>query len=162
MIDKVNVKVTVLQGTGLVAKDRNLFGKKTTSDPYVEVWALGKQKVGKTVTKPKTLSPTWNQIIPLELRHVQDPPFVLLKIYDEDKLSDPDSMGVVRVPIPKYGGDTTQWYDVPADSAKNATGKLQIRMQTTIQMKKLMTINGVVKLNPEYKAWKAAQTARSG
>jgi hypothetical protein len=38
-----------------VAKDRNVFGKKTTSDPYIEAWALGKQKIGRTQTKAKKL-----------------------------------------------------------------------------------------------------------
>jgi Ca2+-dependent lipid-binding protein len=151
------VQLTVLQGTELVAKDRNLFGKKTTSDPYVEVWVLGRQKVGKTATKFKTLSPTWNQSFPIEFQEVQSP-FVLLKILDEDKFSEPDSMGVVKVAIPIKDGDTTQWYDIPSDSAKNATGRLQVRLQTTVHHKKFLKINGVVKLNPEYKKWKEAQS----
>jgi tellurium resistance protein TerZ len=58
----------------------------------------------------------------------------LLKIFDKDMLSPPpNAMGVVRIIIPAINDvDTTEWYDVPPDSAKNASGKLQIRIQTSI------------------------------
>lgn len=142
MIEKINVQLTVLQGEGLVAKDRNLFGKKTSSDPYVEVWSLGQRIVGKTKTHYKTLSPTWNQTFSIDFREEQAP-FVDLKIWDEDRLSSPDAMGTVTIQIPTKTGDTTQWVDVPPESAKKASGKLQVRLQTTIfQSRSLVRGNG--------------------
>jgi hypothetical protein len=61
-------------------------------------------------------------------------PFCLLKIFDEDMLSEPDAMGSVRIPIPTTNKqlDSTQWYSIPADSAKNASGKVQVRIETNV------------------------------
>jgi tellurium resistance protein TerZ len=126
--------LTVLQGSGLVAKDRNLFGKKTSSDPYIEVWTSSNSisRVGKTATKKKTLEPKWNQTFEFKVKPQNQ--MIYLKIFDEDLLSAPDAMGTVtiRIPSSNHNEDTTQWYDVPPDSAKNASGKIQVRLQTTI------------------------------
>ena len=107
-ISGLDCRVTILQGRNLVAKDRNLFGKKTTSDPYVEVWAVTGRSgrrvmVGKTAVQCKTLNPVWNQD-KSQFSHS----FVLsdkkkttittsssyqfqLLIWDHDKLSSPES-----------------------------------------------------------------------
>ncbi len=59
--------------------------------------------------------------------------FCLLKIFEEDMLSAPDAMVVFLIIIPAINDiDTTEWYDVPPNSAKNPSGKLQIRIQTSI------------------------------
>jgi len=129
-IEQVDAKITVIQGTGLVAKDRNFLGKKTTSDPYVDVFSLGRQTIGKTKTQYKTLDPVWNHTVATTFRDVQlEPPYVLLKIWDEDKFSQPDSMGTIRVSFDLSKPDITEWHDVPPDSAKNASGKVQLRIQ---------------------------------
>jgi tellurium resistance protein TerZ len=135
--NQVNVQLTLIKGTGLVAKDRNMFGKKTSSDPYVEVWAKHHQKpmrLGRTATKTKTLEPVYNQTFTIEFQQVTstEHPVVVLKIFDEDLLSKPDLMGTVTVPILHQGADCTKWYEVDPNSAKNASGKLQIRLQTTV------------------------------
>ena len=145
-------RLTVIQGSGLVAKDRNIFGKKKSSDPYVEVWMNGR-KIGTTETIKKTLDPVWhtgNHYDDIEEGKLE------LKIFDEDKLSAPDAMGTVTLDLgPKYyfPQPNTSWYDVPPDSAKHATGKLQLMLHSP----KFTTIRGVRQLNPVYKAWKAAQ-----
>jgi Ca2+-dependent lipid-binding protein len=131
--ERISVKLTIMQGTGLVAKDRNYFmGKKTSSDPYVEVYASTSEMIstyiGKTATIDKTVDPIWNERFDLEPR--RDNPKVTLKIWDEDYLSEPDAMGVVKIEIPTKPGDTTEWYDIPESSAKNASGKLQVRLET--------------------------------
>jgi tellurium resistance protein TerZ len=137
MAEKVCIEVTILQGSDLVAKDRDLFGRKTTSDPYVEIWAGSSQRpltlAGRTKTMPKTLNPTWDnkKRFHIVLVDVRSCPFLTLKIFDQDKLSAPDSMGTITIPITK-NGDTTEWYEIPPDSAKNAKGKLQVRLQTNI------------------------------
>ena len=112
--------------------------------------------LGKTQTIYKNLNPTWNKTFNFE---VSEPWKVTLKIYDEDLLSDPDSMGVVTLTVPAVdGGDSKTWFDIPKDSAKNAKGKLQIRFCTKLLIpKRLTTKNGVTKLNPKYKIWKQTQ-----
>ena len=175
-VDKIHVEMEILAGDDLVAKDRNLMGRKTTSDPYVEVYPMnnpkpifknGKSlqdyKIGKTETQKKTLNPKWtkNKFV-FDIIH---PWRVTLKIYDEDLLSDPDLMGIVTIPIPvppnpttTQLNDTTNWYNIPKDSAKNAKGRLQVRFVTKLLAPKRIIMNeitGVNSLNPKYKLWKA-------
>jgi Ca2+-dependent lipid-binding protein len=124
---KMSVKLTIIQGEGLVAKDKNILGQKTSSDPYVEVWVKFKE-IGKTATQNKTLDPIWNERFDMELK--RDNPKVVLKIWDEDFMAEPDPMGIITLEIPtEIGADTTQWYDVPEGSAKNASGRLQVRLE---------------------------------
>ena len=144
----LSVKITILQGEGLVAKDRNVFGKKTSSDPFVEVWALNAQKIGKTKTAKKTLSPRYNETFAMQLQQVTHP-FVALKIFDEDLLSAPDAMGTVTVPIPTQNGDTTQWYNVAPGSAKNATGRLQVRLEVTVEVARTLVRGNALTLTPQ-------------
>jgi hypothetical protein len=67
---------------------------------------------------------------------------LFLKIW-EDLLSPPNAMGTMTVRIPSSNNeDTTQWYDVPPDSAKNASGKIQVRLQTTIFRSRAFKIRG--------------------
>ena len=68
------LEITVHKGEGLVAKDRNVMGKKVSSDPYVvlEIWPKGipddmerekdypNDRFGRSPTKMKTLNPEWN------------------------------------------------------------------------------------------------------
>ena len=182
-VDKIHVEMYILAGDDLVAKDRNLLGRKTTSDPYVEVYLLNNPKpifqngqsitnykIGKTSTVYKSLNPQWpspNNRFVFEIVH---PWRVTLKIYDEDLLSDPDLMGIVTIPIPGPSSgnaassallapnDTTNWYNIPKDSAKNAKGKLQVRFVTRLIPPKRIIMNeitGVNSLNPKYKLYNA-------
>jgi Ca2+-dependent lipid-binding protein len=132
--ERISVKLTVIRGAGLVAKDRNMIGQKTSSDPYVEAYAKTNKMVstffGKTATIGKTVNPIWNERFDLEPR--RENPKVTLKIFDEDFMSEPDAMGIVTIEIPTKPGDTTKWYDIPESSAKNASGKLQVRVQTAM------------------------------
>ena len=155
--DVCEIEMTVIAGNDLVAKDRNLLGRKTTSDPYVEVYLEDSIILhGKTKTIYKNLNPEWNTKFKF---WISDPWKVTLKIYDEDKMSSPDLMGVVTVNVkPVDGGDQTAWYEVPKDSAKNAKGKLQLRFKTKLlQPKRMVMKNGIVKLNPKYKIWQQSK-----
>jgi Ca2+-dependent lipid-binding protein len=187
MTTRCTVSVTVLQGTGLVAKDRNLLGRKTSSDPYVECIStfqrLGDKnvfgnQVGRTATLPKTLEPVFNHTFAdFDFAYCESP-VIQLRIFDEDKFSEPDAMGTVKIPISmSTDSDTTQWYTVPKDSAKNASGKLQVRIHIKVHRlqqyvtntasshtskkspKKFIIVDGVNKLNPKYLAWKKKQKA---
>ena len=105
-------------------------------------------KLGRTSTVYKTLHPEWNETILGSLRgkyalqhHTAETPATLeFHILDEDQLSSSDLMGIVTLQLPlashnlHINVDTTvQWYDVPPTSAKNASGRLQIRLKTTLR-----------------------------
>ena len=127
----IKVRLTILQGRGLAPKDRNLLGKHTTSDPYVEIWVDGDKK-GVTKTVGKTLDPVWNNEMFELIIDGENTPDILLKIWDEDRNSDPDAMGTVTLKIPCEKIDTTEWYEIPKDSARNAKGDVQVRVQTLV------------------------------
>ncbi|CAB9506210.1 Tellurium resistance protein [Seminavis robusta] len=152
-VEAVEVAFTLMKGEGLAAKDRNLMGQRSTSDPYcvvsleTTVPGVGRAKaktsteeLGKTKTIMKTLSPEWNQTFSTKiscsaLTDPKTPPCIVFHIFDYDKGSDDDSMGVVKIPIkldPPKSFNKTEWYPVPATSAKNAKGKLQVKIKATI------------------------------
>lgn len=133
----MTLRITILEGSDLVAKDRNLFGKKTTSDPYVQVLAGSDRsyvRLGQTKTIYKNLNPTWNETINARINYVQHGRSNLrFQIYDEDKLSDHDSMGFMSVPLEwKDVQGIPQWYEIPKNSAKNAKGKIQLQIQSQV------------------------------
>jgi len=148
-IDKMVVQIMVIEGKDLVAKDRNLFGKKTTSDPYVSVALLSssprtptqKQKnivrldLGKTATVKKSLSPTWNHSVTTAIPYNKKDSnnTLVFQIFDEDKLSSDDSMGVVKFDLIFQDHlAASNWYQIPTSSAKGATGQLKISIQTSL------------------------------
>lgn len=157
-VEAMEIEVTVLKGKDLVAKDRNLMGKKTTSDPYVKVVFChkppeipGQKKkkkdreqivstvAGKTKTVMKDLNPEWNETFkgsfPGTCLSGACEPHIKLEIYDYDKVGADDAMGTVTIPIPvdpPKKMNSTEWYDIPASSAKNAKGQLEIKLKSTI------------------------------
>ena len=148
-IDKMIVQIQILQGSGLAAKDRNLFGKKTSSDPYVLVYWLSSPpsipgqknskeqriKLGKTTTVRKNLSPTWNYSVKMSIPFSKknDNNKLSFHIYDEDKLSDHDCMGIVTHPLLwKDSAGSASWIEIPKNSAKGASGKIQIKIDTSL------------------------------
>ena len=149
-IDKMMVQLEVIQGKDLIAKDRNLFGKKTSSDPYVLISLLctpsnalpGQKKkiqkirLGKTETMKKNLSPIWNysQTYAIPYSRKNDILQIVLEIFDEDKLSSDDSMGVVKLqPIEwKNSVGSTVWHEIPKGSAKQVSGKIQTKMSISL------------------------------
>ena len=134
-IDKIVVKMTIIQGEGLVAKDRNLIGQKTSSDPYIQVWQNEQKMIGKTDVQMKTLAPKYNDTFLLEYSPAGKNGYadiVSLKIFDYDRYSDDDHMGTVTILIPTATSTTTKWYSIPGFSAKNATGRLEVSMETEV------------------------------
>lgn len=150
-IDKMLIQCSVLQAKELVAKDRNMFGKKISSDPYVQVSLLcipsskvpGKKmqaqkiKLARTETMKKNLSPTWN------FSHTAAIPYsrkneiihLMFEIYDEDQMSSDDLMGIVKLPALKWkdSNGSSIWYEIPKDSAKKATGSMQLKVSTSLR-----------------------------
>jgi len=150
-VEAMEVKVTLIQGNDLIAKDRNMMGKRTTSDPYCIVKlqttmpGVGRTKpktttstLGQTKTITKDLNPKWNESFTASLPCpvLQDPaapPKLIFELYDHDKNGDDDCMGILTLPLTDVTSKTSKdWYDIPKDSVKNAKGKLEIHLQTVV------------------------------
>jgi tellurium resistance protein TerZ len=147
----IDVELTLIRGDDLAGKDRNVFGKKT-SDPYVEIFTSDgatNKNVAKSKTIKKNVSPTWNETFRFSVSTtLEDAIPVQLKIYDEDLLTDPDLMGIVTVLIsPMASQDSTSWFDVPPESAKNAKGKLEIAIKTKVHKPRVLVRGNAFELN---------------
>ena len=144
-------KLTILAGRDLVAKDKDIFGHKTTSDPYVEVWDEHK-RFGKTPVFQKTLNPVWEKDNTFETELEGENPQVTLKINDWNRIGGPDAMGTIVLEIPTKTVDITDWFAVPKDSAKDASGEIQIRLQTTKQTNQQLELDTLIVLKQETSA----------
>jgi tellurium resistance protein TerZ len=137
----LTVSIEVLKGRNLIAKDRNLLGKRTTSDPYVKVH-VGRQLLGKTKVVKKNVSPVWNQRFQYSMgadsaaqimqQQYRNQVSVTLTIFDHDGIGDDDAMGTVVVPLDPMSSTSSKWYTVGkgsgANFCKNATGDLEIKV----------------------------------
>eukprot|EP00804_Cyclotella_cryptica_P029949 CCRYP_020082-RA/>CCRYP_020082-RA protein AED:0.34 eAED:0.34 QI:0/0.5/0.66/1/0.5/0.33/3/143/639 len=126
----IKATLTVHRANNLLAKDRNMFGRKTSSDPYVKIFYMG-EPLGKTSVKKKSLAPEWN----FKLKHTlgvnegekvrnsipglvaaaaagdlnnQHPSYVLV-LFDHDVASNDDVLGQVTVPITFHGFES-KWF----------------------------------------------------
>jgi hypothetical protein len=138
-----DIKVSVLQGRGLVAKDKNIWGRHTSSDPYV-VLRHGPNNMGKTSIIKKTLDPTWNDqsfrlsVVPGMVAVYNS---IECSIFDHDTLSSDDPMGTAFVPIPtENNSKVMRWYPVEKgegeNHCRNATGELLIEIEVRSQLAK--------------------------
>mmetsp|Transcript_1791 Transcript_1791/g.3601 ORF Transcript_1791/g.3601 Transcript_1791/m.3601 type:complete len:579 (+) Transcript_1791:109-1845(+) len=137
MIEKVQIVLTVVQGSELAPKDRNFLGKRTSSDPYVEIWSNNKN-MAKTKTKFKTLNPVWNESFTLDFSKKPSSSshqeYIVLKIWDHDSLSRPDAMGEVGLLIDcsKPRDEYSEWIEIPPGSAKNAKGRILVKLSVQL------------------------------
>lgn len=134
----IQCDLQVHAGAELVAKHRSM-GKKS-SNPYIEVWKnLPSDMVGKTKTVSKTLKPSydesfymqWDEKALSRCLSKSHQAKITLQIWDDKGMSGREAMGEVTVPIPLPDECPTvnrNWFLVDKDSARNATGRLQITM----------------------------------
>lgn len=129
----LQVKIHILKGRNLVAKDRNFIGRKTSSDPYVVVHH-GPTQLGKTSIIKKTLDPEWDNevfrvsVVPRALEIYRT---IELNIFDHDNLSPDDPMGTVHIRIPTTPNKKEMvWHTVERGEGRNycrnATGELLV------------------------------------
>ena len=150
-VTALSITLTVIQGDQLVAKDRNLLGQWTTSDPYVLVslfpqgFGGPELKLGRSETIRFTLCPRWGEKFMLEVPQHALTAEALFEItimdWDDDLVlgmvqSEDDLMGVVPVPFPPscYQPNaptpiTEKWYGVPLMSASRASGRIQCSIE---------------------------------
>jgi hypothetical protein len=131
----LEVRVSILEGRDLVAKDKNIWGRKVSSDPYVKVYH-GPNKVGKTSIVKKALDPKWAETFSINVlpRTLDVYKTIECNIYDHDKLSADDSMGTCHVMIPTALNEkTVDWYPVEKGEGlnfcRNASGMLKIEVE---------------------------------
>jgi len=110
VIGKLNVRV--LRGNNLIIADPLTH----TSDPYV-VLQYGAQKV-KTIVQKKNPNPVWNEVLQLSVTNPTKP--VHLEVFDEDKFTADDSMGVAEINI-------TDIYDAAKLDLSHATNGTRIK-----------------------------------
>jgi len=144
-VECFEIRLVIVQGDQLVAKDRNYLGKWTSSDPYVKVAlqpsgsANGELFLGRSKTVQRDLSPVWNAefnaTMPLE--ELTEDAMFEITIYDFDRFGDDDCMGIVPVHVApmmqphgnKNTNSTKKWYGVPVLSASRASGRIQCTLE---------------------------------
>jgi Ca2+-dependent lipid-binding protein len=136
----LEVHIKILEGRDLVPKDKNIWGRKVSSDPYVKIYH-GLSRVGRTDICFKTLNPQWETSNQFQLRVLPQAldsfPTIDCQIWDHDHLSSDDSMGVCYVPVPtSLNRRETKWIPVqrggkPGDDTycRNATGALKVEVE---------------------------------
>ena len=112
------ISIYVVKGKNLVAKDISFFGHGPTSDPYYTVNFKGQGT--ESEVQSKTLNPVWNRQW-IELGNVKDGETDLLEIsiFDRDRFSRDDFMGVVRVSVGELHalglGEHEFWFTLETD-----------------------------------------------
>lgn len=138
----LDLSVELIRGEDLAAKDRNMFGKLTSSDPYViaSVLCEGQEEIliGQTKHLKATLNPKWNVAVSKEFAPgtlKRDNYTLQLKLMDYDLFGDDDCMGIVKIPMKLENvSKAATWYDVPKDSATNAKGRIQVAIEAKAQL----------------------------
>eukprot|EP00554_Chaetoceros_debilis_P006928 CAMPEP_0194076552 /NCGR_PEP_ID=MMETSP0149-20130528/3338_1 /TAXON_ID=122233 /ORGANISM="Chaetoceros debilis, Strain MM31A-1" /LENGTH=566 /DNA_ID=CAMNT_0038757329 /DNA_START=31 /DNA_END=1729 /DNA_ORIENTATION=+ len=147
-ITGLEIDITIIQGEDLVAKDRNLLRKRTTSDPYIRVLHNGCCH-HKTAVQKKNLNPKWNQESfkihtgpPANYNNSGKEGHIAFYVYDHDEFSDDDNMGCFSIPLSDYMNKppTTAWFPVQKnmDVDRNydclkASGRIQLSISISVR-----------------------------
>eukprot|EP00980_Cylindrotheca_fusiformis_P015710 scaffold4531_cov103-Cylindrotheca_fusiformis.AAC.4 len=138
----LEVRLKILEGRSLVPKDKNIFGRRTTSDPYVMIYHAGNH-IGQTGVVWKNLNPVWfdeHFVFPIS-RGLAGFDTVELRLFDRDIFSADDIMGSVFVPIPRdVNTKIRTWYPVVCGRVgkcfcRNATGNVKIEIELRPQVR---------------------------
>jgi hypothetical protein len=91
--------VAVVQARDLPIMDKNFFGKGGSSDPLV-VLRVG-DRVAKSTTKTKTLTPVWEEtfILPVPEVEAEDGGALIVDVEDWDQMSSNDLIGRVAISL---------------------------------------------------------------
>lgn len=140
----LTIKVDIVKARNLIAKDRNLFGQRSTSDTYAKLYIdsilVGKTKVGKA-----TVNPVWNSLFTYMLgadsatnvfQQQRDNTNQVLKaeltLWDHDSLGKDDFMGSVVFTLDPLHGNISKWFPVGKESGdhkcENAQGEVEIKV----------------------------------
>ncbi|XP_033997105.1 synaptotagmin-7 isoform X2 [Trematomus bernacchii] len=108
-----------------IIKARNLKAMDIggTSDPYVKVWLMHKDKrveKKKTVTMKRCLNPIFNESFPFEVAaHVLRETTIIITVMDKDRLSRNDVIGKIYLSWKSGPGEVKHWKDMLARPRTN-------------------------------------------
>ncbi|XP_034445227.1 rabphilin-3A isoform X1 [Hippoglossus hippoglossus] len=108
-----------------IIKARNLKAMDIggTSDPYVKVWLMQKDKrveKKKTVTMKRCLNPIFNESFPFEVpAHVLRETTIIITVMDKDRLSRNDVIGKIYLSWKSGPGEVKHWKDMLARPRTN-------------------------------------------
>jgi tellurium resistance protein TerZ len=148
-ISSIEIDLTLYRGRNLVAKDKNIFGKKTSSDPYVKVYICGKYQ-GQSKVVYKNLNPTWNTPFKLNFNTQEsnylynraqngEPLTYTLCIFDHDEFTEDDNMGIVNGIISLTDPPSKKWMPVEKEKGFTKTVTGDIEVKTALSIRKLLT-----------------------
>jgi len=138
----LTIDLQIIRATGLVVKDKNWRGKYTTSDPFIRIFVDGIKR-GYTKTIWKAVDPEWNEQVVVHIgadevqQVLRNQAPIELQIFDKDRLSFNDPMGVVQIPLNTETEDPV-WYPVGTKGGAggdgncecaNATGQVQVAVK---------------------------------
>ncbi|CCA70918.1 related to TCB3-protein localized to membranes, bud-enriched [Serendipita indica DSM 11827] len=125
--DQGNLRMDIIDGQDLHAADRG-----GTSDPYVVV-TLNGDKVYKTDTKKKTLTPTWNESFDCSVvsRAAAE---MIVQVLDWNALGQDEPIGQARVDLASLQPSTASEISLPLTSSKlGDKGTIRVRLLFTPQ-----------------------------
>uniref|UniRef100_H3DF72 Synaptotagmin-7 n=1 Tax=Tetraodon nigroviridis TaxID=99883 RepID=H3DF72_TETNG len=108
-----------------IIKARNLKAMDIggTSDPYVKVWLMHKDKrveKKKTVTMKRCLNPVFNESFPFDVpAHVLRETTIIITVMDKDRLSRNDVIGKIYLSWKSGPGEVKHWKDMLARPRTN-------------------------------------------
>ena len=140
----LTIKVEVVKARNLIAKDRNLFGQRSTSDTYAKLH-IDSTLVGTTKVAKKTVNPVWNSLFTYMLgadsatnvfQQQRDNSTqvisAVLTLWDHDSLGQDDFMGNVVFTLDPLQGNISKWFPVGKGSGdvkcENAQGEVEIKV----------------------------------
>lgn len=124
------LRLHIVRAKNLKASD--LDGK---SDPFVEI-KLSNTRV-RTHVEHDTLTPAWDRMFELPVKDVYA--HVDLQVYDYDRMSRPDFLGAVRIPLLEFGPESSfqgqmRWYPLKTrDLLARGQGELMIAAELSYQ-----------------------------
>lgn len=135
------LKVTILSGQGLAAKD-HYSASESSSDPFCRVWLVdqyentlpGMEKSKKTNVVKHSLDPVWGKqnegfelIFGLSAEHARAAAFVYVQVWDHDYGSPHDFMGSALVPI--KSGTSEHLLEEEADKPEWVSGTIRVAVE---------------------------------
>ncbi|KAK7064548.1 C2 domain-containing protein [Favolaschia claudopus] len=115
------LRVDLLDATGLRAVDRG--GK---SDPFGS-FSLNGQKVFKSQTKKKTLTPVWNENFTVQVPSRVAADF-FVEIYDWDRVGTADSLGTAQIDLADLEPFEATERTLELQSSKGPSGSVRVRL----------------------------------
>eukprot|EP00794_Sanderia_malayensis_P012225 gene12225-13485_t len=117
------LRIKMIEGRYLEAKDLSILGKNDTSDPYATV-VVGAEKFTTSIKK-RTLNPIWNETFETLVDECNRQT-IQISVFDHDNNSKDDELGEKRISLDRLLEESYQDSWVQLDKAK--TGRIHLQM----------------------------------